>query len=515
MVMTKNKFSIEKYIYPTGLALLALLVFIYIFNPGIDINGDNCYYYAFASALATGEGYIDVAGESSALFPPGYPLLMTPLRFITDSIVAQKVLNLLFLFGATLLLYFVLVGVGFKRSLSFIACAAVLVTPHLLEFSTMMMSEASCIFFITLSIWAYLRVDTVMQGTKAVPWRNPWLWVFMLSVAYAFLIRTQAVVLMLAFVATLLVARRFKIAALLAGTFVVCWLPWALRNAVLGLGQSRYVSQIDFSNILGNLKMLIVQAVPESIIPFLPIKYGDSPSVLLYVSAAVMLVMILYGFLKIKGLQVLLPLLLAGNIAIVSIMNTPSYYRYMVIVLPFITVGLVVGLWSVLDVVALRLRKRTVTPWVLLLLFVPQLFMAETADKHTLSGLHKLKDCNYPPNVATYLAIGDVVAKLPDAKIIASRKPELLYVHSGVRSKRLKEYTRNVDILNNLLDEEIDYVILENMGFRYTYDVLYPFVQHHKEFFEIVKYTNEPITILLKFKKENAAQWLSSKGYRK
>lgn len=77
--------------------MLALLVFIYIFNPQIDINGDNCYYYAFASALAAGEGYVDIAGEPSALFPPGYPLLMTPLRFITDSVVAQKVMNLLFL----------------------------------------------------------------------------------------------------------------------------------------------------------------------------------------------------------------------------------------------------------------------------------------------------------------------------------------------------------------------------------------------------------------------------------
>lgn len=514
MVMTKNDSSIEKYIYPTGLALLALLVFKYIFNPQIDINGDNCYYYAFASALAAGEGYVDVAGEPSALFPPGYPLLMTPLRFITDSVVAQKVMNLLFLFGAVMLLYFSLLAVEVKRFISFVACAAVLVTPHLLEFSTMMMSEASCVLFIALSLWAYLRVCSVMQGTKALPWRSPWLWVFLFSVAYAFLIRTQAVVLFVAFFAALLVVRRFKLAALLVVVFATCWSPWALRNAALELGQSRYVSQIDFSNIWGNLKMLVVQAIPESVIPFVSVQYKTQPSLLLYVLAVSMFIVVIYGFLKLKNLRVVLPLLLLGNIAIVSIMNTPSSYRYMIIVLPFITAGLVVGLCNLISLVATRLLKRSIGSWVMLLLFVPLLFTASDKSKHTIFGLHKNAADGYPITLKNFIAMGDAVAKYPDAKIVASRKPELLYVHSGVRGKRLKEEKTNVAILNHMLDENIDYLVLENMGFKYTYDVLYPFVQQHGEFFELLKYTNQPTSILLKFKKKEAAQWLKSNGHR-
>lgn len=510
----KQKFSIEKYIYPTGLALLALLVFIYIFNPQIDINGDNCYYYAFASSLAAGEGYLNVAGEPSALFPPGYPLLMTPLRLITDSVVAQKVMNLLFLFGAVLLLFYTLLAVGVKRSLSFIAAATVLITPHLLEFSTMMMSEASCVFFIALSLWAYMRVDFILQGTKAVPWRSPWLWVFALSVAYAFLIRTQAVVLLFAFLAALFIARRFKVAALLSAVFAVCWLPWALRNALLGLGQSRYVNQIDFSNILGNLKMLIVQAIPESVVPFMPVHYAAAPTQLLYVIAAVILFLIIYGFFKMRGLRVVLPLLLAGNIAIVSIMNTPSYYRYMIIVLPFITAGIVVGLWSALNLLCERRLKRSLTPWVMLLLIVPAVYMNKSNSKHSIYGLHKMIEAKYPPAMLTYLAIGKEAAKLPDARLVASRKPELLFVHAGVRGKRLKEATTNVDILNNMLDEDIDYLVLENMGFKYTYDVLYPFLQHHQDMFQMVKYTRQPTTVLFRFNKELATQWLTSRGYR-
>lgn len=508
----KDRFTTSNFLYPTGLALLALLVFIYIFNPRIDINGDNCYYYAFASALASGDGYVDVAGEPSALFPPGYPLLMTPLRLITDSVVAQKVMNLLLFFGATLLLYFTLVRVGVKRSLAFIAGGAVLVTPHLLEFSTMMMSEASCVFFIALSLWVYVRVDSIMEGGSPVPWRSPWLWVFLFSVVYAFFIRTQAVVLFLVSLAALAVARRFKVAGLLIAVFALCWLPWSLRNSALGLAQSRYVSQIDFSNIPGNLKMLLVQALPESVIPFFPVRYADSPSVILYVVAVLMLLCVCYGFFKMRCLRVMLPLLLVGNVAMVSIMNTPSFYRYMVIVLPFVTVGLVVGLWHLLSLWVARGLKCTLSPWVMLLLFVPILNTTKDKTKHTIHGLHKIVRADYPPTLKTFLAIGDAVAKIPDAKMVASRKPELLYVHSGVRGKRLKEFTADTDILNNMIDENIDYVVLENMGMRYTYEVLYPFLKRHQDLFTLVKYTNEPTTLLFRFNRQAAVSRLSVSG---
>lgn len=123
-------------------------------------------------------------------------------------------------------------------------------------------------------------------------------------------------------------------------------------------------------------------------------------------------------------------------------------------------------------------------------------------------------EAKYPPAMLTYLAIGKEAAKLPDARLVASRKPELLYVHTGVRGKRIKEDNTNVDILNNLLDENIDYLVLDNMGFKYTYEVLYPFIKHHQDMFQMVKYTRQPTTVLFRFNKELATQWLTSRGYR-
>mgnify|MGYP006988868776 CR=1 FL=1 len=66
------------------------------FNSKPDLNGDNFCYYTYATAMATGHGYADLSSPGNpptANFPPGYPMLMLPLRLITDSIVAQKWLN--------------------------------------------------------------------------------------------------------------------------------------------------------------------------------------------------------------------------------------------------------------------------------------------------------------------------------------------------------------------------------------------------------------------------------------
>ena len=498
---------VTKYKYPLGLALLALVVFVYIFNAKIDFNGDNCYYYIFASSLAAGNGYTDVMGNATALFPPGYPLLMALVRFFTASVVAQKVFNLVLLFAAVLLLFFILLGEKVRQPLAFVACAAVLVTPHLLEFSTMMMSEASCIFFIMLSLYSFGRLPR--EGSV---WRSPWLWVFLFATVYTFYIRTQAVVFVGAVVVALLCARRFKVAAAAVAAFVLGYAPWALRNVVLGVGQSRYMSQIDFSNVWGNARMLLVQALPESVVPFFDVNYAARPSALLVAIAVAMLAVMFYGFWQLKGLRVLLPLFFAGNIAIVAIMNTPSYYRYMVIALPLITAGLLVGFWGLCNAVCQRFLRRGFSPWFLLLLLIPLFVDGSRNEKHNLQGLNAIATDDYPPFFKNFLAIGENMRNRN--VLVACRKPELFYVHSGIKSVRLGEYKTSIEILNDMVDRRIDYLLLENMGFRYTYEKLYPLATEYEKFFTLEMYTAEPENLLFRFHRREAENWLRQNCYR-
>ncbi len=495
-------------LYPIGLALLALLVFIYIFDTKVDVNGDNCYYYIFATSLAAGDGYADMLGNATAHFPPGYPLLMAPLRFFTDSVVAQKVLNLVFFFAAVLLFFYTMVAEGVKRSLAFIACAAMLVTPHLLEFSRMMMSEASCIFFISLALFAFKR----LPAERGVLWRSPWLYVFVLSVVYTFYIRTQAIVFVAAVAGALLFARRFKEALLLVGGFAVALLPWVLRNAMLGLEQSRYVNQIDLSRVWKIAHMLVVQAIPESVVPFFKVHYGGAPTLLLYIIALSMLALVLYGFWRLKSLRLVLFFSLVGNVAIISVMNSPSLYRYMIIVLPFITMGLVVGLWSCANAVCTWILKKSLSPWFLLLLFVPTFFSCNDKSKGTVWGLNKMARASYSSHIDAFISIGAEAAKYGNDFVTASRKPELLYVKTGLRGVRIRKSTDGVQILNELVADKVDFLILENLGIRYTYTVLYPFIKDHPQFFEMLKLTPQPANILFKFNRETARQYLVERG---
>lgn len=499
---------IPKISYSTGLALLALLVFVYIFDRKIDINGDNCYYYIFASSLASGNGYTDMLGNATAHFPPGYPLLMALVRLFTGSVVAQKVLNLLFLFGAVLMLFYTLVAEGVKKSLAFIVGAAVLVTPHILEFSRMMMSEPSCIFFIMLSLWAFVHLTT----DNKIEWRSPWLYIFLSATVYTFFIRTQAMVFVGAFVMALLLARRFRMALLLSGAFVAGYAPWALRSALLGLEQSRYIHQLDFTKVFATLKMLVVQVMPESVLPLFRVHYGAEPSLLLYFIAFSLLALTFFGFYRLKRLRFVLPLFLVGNIALVSIMDTPSYYRYMIIVLPVVTAGLFAGVWGLCDILCRRILKRAFSPWFLLLLFVPMFFYCKDTSKHTVWGLHREARTGYPITVRAFFAMGAEAATRGDSCIVASRKPELLYVHKGVRGVRLKESYTNVQIVRDLLADNVDFIILENMGFRYTREVLYPCFKEHPAFFEPLTYTSTPVNVLFKFHKERARVWVEGFG---
>ena len=93
------------------LALIWGIIAAKTFNPKPDLNGDNINYYIYASSLATGHGYSDLSSpdiKPTSNFPPGYPLLMTPIRLVTDSVIAQKWLNEIFVLAGIILIFFTL-----------------------------------------------------------------------------------------------------------------------------------------------------------------------------------------------------------------------------------------------------------------------------------------------------------------------------------------------------------------------------------------------------------------------
>lgn len=493
-------------------ALFAIFVisFSYVFDSKINLNGDNCYYYINATSLAHGEGYADMLGKPTTNFPPGYPLLMAPLRVITDSIVAQKILNGVFLFVGVALLFSIMVRAGFKRNLAFLACSAMLITPHLLEFTTMMMSEASCFCCLALIFWLFQGVTHKEEQEQVPVWRMPRFYLMLALIVFAYYIRTQAIAVIAGFLLGFIFMRRYTLSAAVVGAFAVGYLPWMVRNAILGLNQSRYTSQIDFTNIFSTAKMLIIQAMPETIIPFVPVNYDEPTGVALWIFGIILLAAVLYGFWNMGKLRWPLFFYFCGTIGIISLFNVPSQYRYLTSATPFLTMGLFVGLYKFCEILTKKYLDCSFSAWVLLLLFVPATMQEAKGSKHTLKDLHALAQEKFPPQFTNFFSMGKYLAKhAPDA-IVCSRKPELLYATTGMRGVKYLEREDTALMLQDMLDKKVDYVILEQLGYGSTYRYLLPCLQKHPDVFTIVAQAKNPETYLFVFEKQKAIEWLEA-----
>ena len=508
--MTKNN-KLQDLPWLAALLVVAATVFSFVFNPKPDFNGDNCYYYANATSLAAGRGYADMFGEPTNNFPPGYPLLMVPLRLFTSSIIAQKVLNLVFLGAGVVLLFFILTGAGFKRSLSFLICSAVIVTPHILEFSTIMMSEASCICCIMLVLWLYMR----MPQDEREQWRSPLFYGFLAALVFSFYIRTQCMALIAAFTVTFLLAKRWRSAIAVAAAFAVGYAPWMIRNALLDLGQSRYIEQIEPTKIADTLKMLVSQAIPESIIPFMDVDYDAVPDAQMWLVAAVWLVLIVYGAWTMKRLRLPILLTLAGTLAIVSLIDTPSRYRYIIIVLPMLTAAFMTGIWKLGTVCWKRITGKELTPWLLILLFVPIFPLFKTIEinnKHTIWGLYVYGRMETPDNLRNFYAVGQALRQYDRNAVVATRKPELFYLHSGLRGKYFLETSDERALIKDLIDKKVGYVVIDQLGYPATFEYLLPCTQHHPEIFRPIIHEKNPHTFVLQIDRFKAIEWLRSSG---
>lgn len=208
-IANKPRQPINTWLCIAVIAGVCMAVFAYTFKPALDMNGDTSQYYIYATSLAQGHGYtqLETLGHPpSNGFPPGYPLLMAPVRMMTDSIIAQKILNGFMLFGAAALLFLFLRRVAAQP----LALAAVLVTLlnyRVLQFATIMMSETAYLLFSALAIYLLYLFDTSEE--KRIWWKNPYFYLLILVAGYSYMIRTQGITLIVGIAAWMLFARKW------------------------------------------------------------------------------------------------------------------------------------------------------------------------------------------------------------------------------------------------------------------------------------------------------------------
>ena len=513
--MEKGQLSGNRLLYLAGLTLLFVLAFSYIFNEKLDMNGDNCTYYMLSTSIAEGHGYADItnaAHNPSNVFPPGYPLLMSVIRFFTDSFFPQKVLNGLFLLGSALLLFLFVERRGVSRPLAFVASAAVLVNYQVLHFATMMMSETSFLFTSVLACWFLYKADE----SERPFWCEPFFYLAIVTAAFNYHIRTQGIALIAAILCYLLLTKRWKETLAFAGGYAVCLLPWMLRNKLQGLEQSRYIDMIASSNhwrpeegtldlggIIGRFfetfQMLLTKAIPNSILPYMDVNYDTATTAGEWIMAILLFGLIGIGMWRLGRYKWLFMAYTVATFGVISLFSTPSGNRYTTPLLPFLEVSLLIGLWVAISWALKRFTPiKGFSPWLLLLVIAgfayPQLEL-----------LHRMNKMPYPPNYQNFFTIAKEVRKrLPANTVVCSRKPELFYMYSKTAVTMYSWTEDQAQLIRDMVEAKVDYVVLDQLGFSSTPRYLFPAIENNPELFPVMIHLKNPDTYLLRFEREKA-----------
>ena len=146
-----NRLTFLEIVYPVLVGLSFLWIYSYTFNSNLNLGGDNAAYYLLGKALSNGLGYSAIqSSDTHAVthFPPGYPLLIgLEMLTISDSVTAVKYLNGAFLLLSAFTLFALVKNFSQNIHLAFVSTLFLFANFHLLQYSSIMMSEIPYLFF--------------------------------------------------------------------------------------------------------------------------------------------------------------------------------------------------------------------------------------------------------------------------------------------------------------------------------------------------------------------------------
>lgn len=521
----------KKYIPYVLIASLFVVVYSLCFDSKLDLNGDNATYIQLARNIADGLGYSNVSPEGitpASHFPPGYPLFLAFFVWIgLDSLFLFKVLNGILLCLSLLLLYRVAERLSGNRAVALSASLLACFSPQLMHFSSMAMSEMLYLFCTVIAFFALYRYSV---GKKKSFYLSPWFFVALLSAAATYYIRTVGASVLFAVVLFFLFRKEWKAAAAsIAGIFLLL-LPWSLRNSMYGI-ESRYfgtimtvnpwrpelgtVSSVGemFSKMVTNVDETVIKGFREILFPFLEMNYSEPSGALGIIAGVFVALMVLYGCWSLGGRNLRFPFLgfILANIGLFALWHGGNGVRYVVPVAPFIYIFFYYGIYNLLVLVVRRLAGLNIATekwqrcaYITLLLALPAIVPIK--EQSAVAGEP------FPAAYRNYFTFAQVIQEqLPRGAVVCCRKPELFGYFAPSHYAVRYSFTNDTSaLIANMLKNNVDFVILEQLGYSSTPLYLYPAIVEHQELFQVVATLPAPDTFLLRFDREKAKQWLES-----
>lgn len=516
----KKQFDFKKY-YPFLLIFLFIIAYNYIFNKHLDLNGDNFDYMNYARSILQGHGYSSPYTPEylpTNHYPPGYStILAIAMFFIGNDIVLLKILNGLLFLGSIVLLYATFSKIFENRSLAFFISAILLFNTGLLQWSTILMSEMSYLFFSSLSLFFIVKYYNSLQ---LVLWKNRQLYFLILAFILTYYIRTIGIAILGAFVLSELLSKRWKSVILFLGGVFILYLPWMIRNNIHGI-KGRYMSSIMAVNpwrpeegelntvgafldkMFTNFYDTVLKGFTEVLFPF--INSQETSKTIFVIVGSIILLVSLFGAWKMKQVKFFMPLYLLGNVFVFLVWHSGNGARYVWPLVPFIAYSFFFGLFE-----------------------LPALFKKQDSSKYfkysflililAFFSYPKLKEMNtkatydYPPGYKNYFQLAKNVKQLRNKDLMVScRKPGMFHYFSETFVCNYAWTQDNDTLIKELVNNNVDLVVIDQLGYSSTARYLVPAINANGELFKNIQKLEKPDTYLLQFDRNRADEKLNSK----
>ncbi|MDR1121181.1 MAG: phospholipid carrier-dependent glycosyltransferase [Dysgonamonadaceae bacterium] len=518
----------NKYIFPLFFLIVFAIIYTYTFDSKLDLNGDNASYLRLARNLSQGAGYVEKMQDQitpASHFPPGYPFFLSLfMRMGINQLIFFKVLNGILLAASLLIVYYIVAQSIKNRLLAFCSILLAAFSPHLLHFSGMVMSE---MLFLLLTVLFFLSLFKCAQDKTAPFFRSPWFYLAILSIAASYHIRMAGIAGIFAVLVFFLFRKEWKPALSVISGIIILLIPWSVRNASYGI-KSRYLGTIMTVNpwrpeegsissvgelvqkMIQNFDETVIKGFKEILFPFVTIDYGKPSGISAIIVGFLILFVIFYGAWNIKEIKWALIAFIAGQIGLFMLWHGNNGSRYVVPLAPFLFCCFYVGAFFLLSKLLVKWVAKKESKFIRHLsciFFVIPLFMLPAVKMQA-----KLSKQPYPPAYNNYFDIAKEMNKqlVGNNIVCCCRKPELFtYYAPKIYAINYIYSTDPKEVIRDLIDKQVDYVILEQLGYSSTVRYLYPAIQQYTSLFYTVWHLSNPDTYLLKFDREKALELIS------
>lgn len=485
----------------------------YCFDEKLDSNGDNAAYYLLGKGLSQGKGYVNyyrIPVRPENHFPPGYPSFIAAIMASFDvGVLGVKMANGALFFMVVLLFYFLVKQVTADDVRALVIALAVLFNPHLIRYSTIIMSE---MLFTFLSLATLLLV---MQYERMVGWKRPSLLIFSVFVIVAaYYVRSIGVALLFTLVFYLLRRQRWQASVSTFGLFLLGILPWVLRSRSLGgnnyidqlLRVNPYRAELGYANVgdffaraINNVQRYASREFTASLFQIEHLDYQHPADGLTWIAGLILMVFIILGILKLPRFRGLLAAYFLAYVAI--LMTWPDVWmgpRFLVPVIPLIILFTFNGMKEMLFMISKKWIQvpNSFSPGVMILALI--VFMG--CNFRDLVILDKMATMDYQQEFRHYLEAAKWVEEnSAEDAVISCRKGNLFHMFSNRSVTGYRRSTSEEQVLQGWEENGVDFVILDELGFGSSSRYFKPVMKKYPDKLLIVKQIEGSKTFVAQF----------------